>query len=283
MYAAAYKGSLPGGLLDDTGSSWSTGYTWRMRLYSSGTAPFYKSGPGNKVSPTGLGWLMFLGYIKDLRLVYCPARLETIFGYGYLPQYIRLSSNENQWNPGVWESGPTGSLECGYISAVADAADTKTKAGFGGVGTNARQCDFSRAHRINHASPQTPMVMDIFWSAWTGSYFRKDGWRAVQHGKGYCVALFDGSVHFFPDPKDIVELSFTQTQGTMPNSAVTGYSGAYSWFNHDRWQWRTNAVSLGAVSPANPVGPSWPSGIAYIEHYLLGWSDAQIQKNTPDY
>jgi len=69
----------------------------------------------------------------------------------------------------------------------------------------------------------------------------------------------------------------------MPNSSITGWSGAYSWFNHDRWKWRTNAVSLGAVSAQNPIGSSWPSGIAYIEHYMLGWNDAQIQRNSPDY
>jgi hypothetical protein len=166
---------------------------------------------------------------------------------------------------------------------VADGANTGTKAGFGGVGTNARQCDFSRAHRLTRASPQTPIVMDIFWSAWTGSYFRMDGWKTLNHGKGYCIGLLNGSVQFYEDPNNIMERSFTQTQGTMPNSAVTGYSGAYSWYNHDRWQWRPNAVSLGGVSPANPIGPSWPSGIAYIEHYMLGWSDAQIQSNTPDY
>jgi type II secretory pathway pseudopilin PulG len=278
MYANAFHGSLPGGLLDDTNSNWSTGYTWRMRLAV--TSPFYKSAPGNKVSPTGIGWLMFLGYLKDLRVVYCPSRVEVIFGYGVWPQYYRPTLNENLWNPGVWESSQTGTLECGYISAVADAANIKTKAGLG-TG-NARQCDFSQAHKLSHAYSQTPMVMDIFWSAWTGSYFRRDGWKTSNHGGGYCIALFDGSVQFYADPQDLMERSFTQSSGTMPSSAITGYSGLYSWYNHDRWQWRPNSIA-GTSSAANPIGPSWPSGIAYIEHYMLGWDDARIQKNTPDY
>jgi len=281
MYANAFKGSLPGGLMDDSNSTWSTGYTWRMRLNSAGTGPSYKSAPGNKVSPTGLGWLMFLGYIKDLRLVYCPGRIESIFGYGMWPQFYRPSPNENLWNPGVWEASTTGTLECGYISAVADAANIKTKAGLG-TG-NGRQCDFSQAHKLSHANPQTPLVMDIFWSAWTGSYFRTDGWKLLHHPGGYCIALFDGSVQFYSDPQDIMERSFTQTQGTMPSSTITGYSGAYSWYNHDRWQWRPNAISTTGPNAANPIGNTWPSGIAYIEHYMLGWDDARIQRNTPDY
>jgi hypothetical protein len=172
--------------------------------------------------------------------------------------------------PCPWEAAQVGSLECGYISEVADGANTGTKAGFGGADSNARQCDFSRAHRLGRANAETPIVMDIFWSAGTESYFRMDGWKTLIHGKRYCVGLLNGSVQFFKDPKNIMQRSFTQTQGTMPNSAVTGYSGAYSWYDHDRWQWRPNAVSLGAVSATNPIGPSWPTVIAYIEHYMLG-------------
>jgi len=70
-----------------------------------------------------------------------------------------------------------------------------------------------------------------------------NGATALTHGKGICMASFDGSARFLSDPKNIIERSFSQGSGggfgntPIPNSAPdkTTWSGYFASANRDRW------------------------------------------------
>jgi len=293
MYANDNKGSLPANI--DDGSDWPIGYTFFLR--GSNSQKIYVNGT-IQPWPTGVGTLLYLHYLTDLRVCFCPGRVsEDIWSYDYeyAPQQTNLSGGTT-WNPGVWNGGwpggsPTGDLQAGYITAIADTIYPPSVAANVSSGAQ-RKCNWANAHNITRAASDTPMVMDIFWEAWTGTYWRKDGLRSVGHNKGLCCAFFDGSAQILADPYDNLEGSFSQSNqggygniplGSPAASDHTTWGGFYANCNHDRWTYQPWTSTTVTPNVAAYGGATWDSGIAYIEHYYLGWSDGKIMGNTPDY
>lgn len=293
-YAAENRNSLPAVLYRPT--SWPRGYSFFVR---SSPAHEVTSVPGG-VTPVGAGLLMYRGYLRNTRLLYCPGRdadLDGLFAFDSQNAPMQLTgpgAPEGSWNPGLWNGGwsggsANGNIIGGYIWATGDMADVKDGTFAANVGSGAqRKCNWQMAHKVSRAFNDTPMVLDIFWEAWNGSRWRKDGTTSMRHGKGISVAFFDGSARFLLDEKSILERSFAQGphggfgQTPIPNGAAdrTTWSGYYTSANRDRWTWQPWS---GSTSPNVYGGSTWNSGIAYIERYLLGWDESRIMRNTPDF
>lgn len=292
MYANENKGSLPANIVDGTG--WPVGYTFFLRC--SPAQKIYVNG-AIKTWPTGAGTLLYRNYLTDVHLCYCPGRASDdlwSFDWQSAPQLTSISDGTT-WNPGLWNGAwPggafNGDLNGGYIVAIADTAYAPSVAANIGSGAQ-RKCNWAWAHNITRAAPDTPMVMDIFWEAWTGSFWRKDALLQVGHNKGLSCAFFDGSAQILSDSSDNLEKSFSQGNrggygniplGSPATSDHTTWGGYYTNCNHDRWTWQPWTSTTATPNIAANGGPTWNSGIAYIEHYYLNWDDDKIRMNTPD-
>jgi prepilin-type N-terminal cleavage/methylation domain-containing protein/prepilin-type processing-associated H-X9-DG protein len=274
MYASDYKGSLPavwyGSNYYLNWGNYPNGYDTHIHVgvpSQSGIA----SSPNNGGSPVGMGWLLYLHYLGNVQVCYCPGRdASSLWSWesDYVPSSLNANGTEDTWNPGIWEGN--GYAQGGYIFCTADGVNPANHPALNAPGPQ-RPANFALAHRVGRAHPDTPMVMDLYGQVQSGWVVtRYDGTITEGHGQGYNVAFFDGSAQFLTDKNDVLEHSFGEAMQAASNTAWNGY-----WFNvnHDRWTYLPNAQDPN----------TWPSGIAYIEHYMLGWGDARIQGNTPDW
>jgi prepilin-type N-terminal cleavage/methylation domain-containing protein/prepilin-type processing-associated H-X9-DG protein len=279
MYANDYRGSLPAVWYYNnfvTGG-YPNGYDTHIRVAWPPSGSGIASGPSNGGTAVGMGWLLYLHYLGNLQVCYCPGRdSSNLWSYesNYVPTNLNTNASEDNWNPGVYSyAGSTSSngyAQGGYIFCTADSENPANHNTLNAVGPQ-RQANFALAHRVGRAHPDTPMVMDLYGQVQQGWVVtRLDGTITEGHGQGYNVAFFDGSAQFLTDKNDVLEHSFGEG---MQAATSTVWSGEWFNVNHDRWDYLPNAQN-----PNN-----WPSGIAYIEHYMLGWGDARIQENTPDW
>jgi prepilin-type processing-associated H-X9-DG protein len=147
--------------------------------------------------------------------------------------------------------------------------------------------DYSKWYKLGRTSGDVPMVMELAYYANSSTVAAgyPNGWSKNNHGAGYNIGFFDGSVSWYPDLNDITETHFAQGSlppaGT-PSSTPIPYTLMYL-VNQGRW-WFDPAGSAAANStPTNPVqgGGNWGTGLAWIEHYWMGWSIPKLVQRYP--
>lgn len=294
MYANENKGSIPGVEWNTNGGNFSGQYGYHLHIGSGGgnLAAGYggAGGTGANWYPRGLGILMYSGYKIDLHVLFCPGREPSdqfSFDFNSSPSSA-FDGPPKTWNPGlVWASNP-GIIDMGYLCANTDKAPGTPPYNFGSW------------HKLGKCAPDTPMVLEMYGAdsdqTVNGTAFSAsgpNGWLKTNHGKGYNVAFFDGSAQFLPEPNNYLD-SHCLLQNSWNGDGANG-SRPLADFNGVV---RTNpGNSLGSLAlPTDLTGNTWRwdvgtrwsydgtaygNGIAWIEHFLLGWDDTRIKNNTP--
>ncbi len=181
-YADDHNGYIPG--RDYEGCNLWQNYTntaWTV------TQAGYPSG-----GPQSVGLLHLGGYLRGPASFFCPGRSSPD---AYSWDKNKCSENLCQPN-GYWHCFRTGgSAAFGYFFA------------HGNVNCySIGESEFARITRLSHVDPGFILGFDI-----TGNNGSNDlrGASAHKHGRGYNVALFDGSASFQPDPANYLESYFT--------------------------------------------------------------------------
>jgi prepilin-type N-terminal cleavage/methylation domain-containing protein/prepilin-type processing-associated H-X9-DG protein len=254
MYANENKGLVPGVAYPAGRNPDSDYYCSTLHI---GTPISSYNGTGG---PIGMGILLYTHYLNSIDICYCPGRRgeEYSLDYNRDPTARNITNPPNTWNAGWKNFGAVGIG--GYLLATSDSGVT----GGGYWGGNVK-FNFAKWHRMGRCKSDTPLVMDIaFWEN------MPMGYAANRHGKGYNIGLFDGSAAFYPDPQNILQTRFGNHTSPTGWAAMNPSGYFFSFKSPSRWAYDTSA------------GPGNTTGIAWIEHYWLGWSDTQIKNNTPD-
>jgi len=267
-YGNDNKGMLPGCVWTGAGSVPQFTHQWYLDFPSQGSDQI-----------TGIGKLVQRGYLTpgDLRVIYCPGRdINDPLSYEYnlAPSQAHLSGSDAQWNPGLRNAGSGGSiyLQAGYFFAVSDRGNNFIR--------NQKQW------ASLSSPPGTPMVLDCFGYDSTDLGFLPGpvGQAKTGHG-GINVTFMDGHGEFLSDPQNVLDQNFyfnanagyskTGPAGTTDNQATSsGFDGAGTYING------TNTL-YGAGVRWGYSGTSYRTGISYIEHFWLNWTDQAIQASTP--
>jgi prepilin-type N-terminal cleavage/methylation domain-containing protein len=299
MYANENKGIIPGCVWKNSAAGKSP------NAYTTGlcAAGFNNYGPyqtvagwdkqagnaGTHGGPIGAGLLLYHGYIKNLPVLYCPAR-EPNSPYSAQTNLDPSKRNfnpppgNNFWNPGWKGNLPSGNenwgywVTGGYLVATSDTNDTPS-AGY-------MNCAY--LHKLSRARSGLPMVMDV--CVWMGAGWGMQGWRQMNQGKGYNIGGFDGSVTFYLDPKDILERHFCLPGGgsgsapLYPGERPVTFTSNGPYLQDTRSQaWPHYRDNYLAAPPATPddigytgSGQAPANGIAWILHNWAKWGDGDI-------
>ena len=223
----------------------------------------------------GVGLMLYRGYTLPVQMLYCPGREVSdtySFDTNYWPQYINVNTTEANWDNGNWDA--SSSINWGVIGYLAATTDRAQGGAY----------DFSNWNRLGRCAPDTPMVMDLFGSNVAGGgrlSGGSTGWMTTNHGKGYNIAAFDGSGFFYQDPQNILDqhtnFKYWDNDNTRPvydlngNNMITNNGSQTDLSGHSIEYYGGRAKYTGAYS----------SGIAWIEHWWLGWDNSKIANNMP--
>jgi len=284
MYAGDNRGFFPGVKCISTGSSGR--YNADYSVYSQYVNCCGASLPNGMNGPCGVGLLVSNGYIpfepNSLSMLFCPGRMPeqpysfesnvgkdahagSNWAYAIDPRFAEPSNSFKPWGFYINNTNNTfGAAAIDYYFLNSNGGQ-----GFSSTGVTVNFNNAKWAH-MGAMKADTPLGYEIFGTtATSGSSGPFTGWTTTGHQQGYNIVFIDGSGGFYRDTQNILDSNFL-VNGV--NGYVHSPSAGATYVNSN-----TPNCRWGYGPPYN----EYASGIGWIEHYMLFWSDSDIQGNTP--